>query len=171
MPGHGAGVSRSAATIIGGMTQGLTGSMPPSSPSSGRAHHVRRHGEVAVRLLEGRRAFTTEHWKLFAWGNAIAFVVAVIAIKGFIALLSRHGFLVSAGTASWSAEPSCCSGPWGALGDGLEVVLLVGRGGCNRTRARRPRTASGACRPGNGVCPPVPCRTFITDPTAGRMSQ
>ena len=87
------GVSRSAATIIGGMTQGLT-----------RKHAAEFSFFLAVPTMFGATvkslydywkdggAFTTEHWKLFAWGNVIAFVVAVIAIKGFIALLSRHGF-------------------------------------------------------------------------------
>ncbi|MCB0788836.1 MAG: UDP-diphosphatase, partial [Flavobacteriales bacterium] len=87
------GVSRSAATIIGGMTQGLT-----------RKHAAEFSFFLAVPTMFGATvkslydywkdggAFTAEHWKLFAWGNVIAFVVAVIAIKGFIALLSRHGF-------------------------------------------------------------------------------
>jgi undecaprenyl-diphosphatase len=37
-------------------------------------------------------AFTSEHLQLFAVGNVVAFVVAIIAIRTFIAFLSKHGF-------------------------------------------------------------------------------
>ncbi|MCU0320427.1 MAG: UDP-diphosphatase, partial [Flavobacteriales bacterium] len=37
-------------------------------------------------------AFTSEHLQLFAIGNLVAFVVAIIAIRGFIAFLARNGF-------------------------------------------------------------------------------
>jgi undecaprenyl-diphosphatase len=36
--------------------------------------------------------FTSEHLQLFAVGNVVAFVVAIIAIRTFIAFLSKHGF-------------------------------------------------------------------------------
>jgi undecaprenyl-diphosphatase len=35
---------------------------------------------------------TSEHLQLFAVGNVVAFVVAIIAIRSFIAFLSQHGF-------------------------------------------------------------------------------
>ena len=37
-------------------------------------------------------AFTSEHFQLFAVGNAVAFIVAIIAIRGFIGYLTKHGF-------------------------------------------------------------------------------
>jgi len=87
------GVSRSAATIIGGMTQGLT-----------RQHAAEFSFFLAVPTMFGATVksiydyvkdggeFTAEHFQLFAVGNVVAFVVAIIAIRTFIAFLSKHGF-------------------------------------------------------------------------------
>ena len=87
------GVSRSAATIIGGMTQGLT-----------RQHAAEFSFFLAVPTMFGATvksiydymkdggSFTNEHLQLFAIGNVVAFVVAIIAIKGFITFLSKNGF-------------------------------------------------------------------------------
>ncbi|MBL8010856.1 MAG: undecaprenyl-diphosphate phosphatase [Flavobacteriales bacterium] len=86
------GVSRSAATLIGGMAQGLT-----------RKHAAEFSFLLAVPTmfaatakslydyLDEGGAFTGEHLRLFAIGNAVAFVVAVLAIKGFIAYLQQRG--------------------------------------------------------------------------------
>ena len=38
--------------------------------------------------------FTSEHFQLFAIGNVVAFVVALLAIKFFIGFLKKHGFKV-----------------------------------------------------------------------------
>ncbi len=87
------GVSRSAATIIGGMTQGLT-----------RKHAAEFSFFVAVPTMFGATvksiydyvkdggAITGEHYTLFAIGNVVAFVVAIIAIRSFITFLTKHGF-------------------------------------------------------------------------------
>lgn len=87
------GVSRSAATIIGGLTQGLT-----------RKHAAEFSFFLAVPTmfaatvkslydyLKDGGAFTNEHMQLFAVGNVVAFVVAIIAIRGFIGFLTKHGF-------------------------------------------------------------------------------
>ena len=87
------GGSRSAATISGGMTQGLT-----------RQHAAEFSFFLAVPTMFGATvksiydyvkdggAFTSEHLQLFAVGNVVAFVVAIIAIRTFIAFLSKHGF-------------------------------------------------------------------------------
>jgi undecaprenyl-diphosphatase len=87
------GVSRSAATIIGGLTQGLT-----------RTQAAEFSFFLAVPTMFGATMksiydyvklggeFTTHHLQLFAIGNLVAFVVAIIAIKSFIAFLNRHGF-------------------------------------------------------------------------------
>ena len=37
-------------------------------------------------------AFTTEHFQLFAIGNVVAFIVAVLAIRSFISYLTKSGF-------------------------------------------------------------------------------
>ncbi len=87
------GVSRSAATIIGGMTQGLDRTraaefsfflaVPTMFGATCKSiyDYLKDGGEV-----------TAEHLQLFAIGNLVAFVVAIIAIKGFIAFLSKNGF-------------------------------------------------------------------------------
>jgi undecaprenyl-diphosphatase len=87
------GVSRSAATIIGGMTQGLT-----------RKHAAEFSFFLAVPTMfaataksifdyvQDGGAITGAHMKLFAIGNVVAFVVAILAIKAFIAILSQYGF-------------------------------------------------------------------------------
>lgn len=87
------GVSRSAATIIGGMTQGLT-----------RKHAAEFSFFLAVPTMfaatvksiydyvKDGGAITGEHLQLFAIGNVVAFIVAIIAIRSFIAFLSKRGF-------------------------------------------------------------------------------
>ncbi|MBK8340817.1 MAG: undecaprenyl-diphosphate phosphatase [Flavobacteriales bacterium] len=87
------GVSRSAATIIGGTTQGLT-----------RTHAAEFSFFLAVPTMFAATAksifdyvqdggtFTSDHLQVFAIGNVVAFIVAIIAIRSFIAFLTRHGF-------------------------------------------------------------------------------
>jgi undecaprenyl-diphosphatase len=87
------GVSRSAATIIGGLTQGLT-----------RTHAAEFSFFLAVPTMFGATVksiydylkdggvITNDHMQVFAIGNVVAFVVAIIAIRTFITFLSKHGF-------------------------------------------------------------------------------
>ncbi|MEZ4757359.1 MAG: undecaprenyl-diphosphate phosphatase [Flavobacteriales bacterium] len=87
------GVSRSAATIIGGMTQGLDRTR--AAEFSFFLAVPTMFGATAKSLydyLKDGGAFTSEHLQLFAVGNLVAFVVAIIAIRGFIAFLARNGF-------------------------------------------------------------------------------
>lgn len=88
------GVSRSAATIIGGMAQGLTRkqaaefsfflAVPTMAAASG------------YKLLKGWKEtpeiFTAENLQLALIGNVVAFVVALLSIKFLIDWLSKHGF-------------------------------------------------------------------------------
>ena len=37
-------------------------------------------------------ALSSEQWQLFGIGNAVAFVVAILAIRSFIGLLTQYGF-------------------------------------------------------------------------------
>jgi undecaprenyl-diphosphatase len=84
------GVSRSAASIIGGMQQKLTRKLAAefsfflAVPTMAAA--------TGYKLLKGYKTFTSEHIKLLAVGNIVAFVVAMIAIKFFIGYLQKHGF-------------------------------------------------------------------------------
>lgn len=87
------GVSRSAATIIGGLTQGLT--RKDAAEFSFFLAVPTMFGATVKSLYDYVReggAVTTGHMGLFALGNIVAFVVAIIAIRSLIAYLSRNGF-------------------------------------------------------------------------------
>ncbi|HEX8609111.1 MAG TPA: undecaprenyl-diphosphate phosphatase, partial [Pedobacter sp.] len=47
---------------------------------------------TGYKLLKGYELLNTENVKLLLFGNLIAFIVAIIAIKSFIGFLSKHGF-------------------------------------------------------------------------------
>lgn len=84
------GVSRSAASIIGGMQQSLTRKLAAefsfflAVPTMAAA--------TGYKLLKGYKTLNTEHIKLLAVGNIVAFIVAMLAIKFFIGFLQKHGF-------------------------------------------------------------------------------
>ncbi len=84
------GVSRSAASIIGGMQQKLTRSLAAefsfflAVPTMAAA--------TGYKLLKGYKSISGENIKLFAIGNVVAFIVAMLAIKFFIGFLQKHGF-------------------------------------------------------------------------------
>ncbi|GAB2706293.1 undecaprenyl-diphosphate phosphatase [Mucilaginibacter koreensis] len=87
------GVSRSAATIVGGMSQKL--SRKAAAEFSFFLAVPTMFAATAKKLLdfykEGHK-FTGEEIKMLAVGNVIAFVVALLAIKTFITFLERRGF-------------------------------------------------------------------------------
>ncbi|GAB2580079.1 undecaprenyl-diphosphate phosphatase [Spirosoma areae] len=86
------GVSRSAATIIGGMYQGLTRTqaaefsfflaVPTMAAASG------------YKLLKTYKLLQPDDYQTLLIGNAIAFVVGLLAIRGFVGFLTRYGFKV-----------------------------------------------------------------------------
>jgi undecaprenyl-diphosphatase len=88
------GVSRSAATIIGGMQQKLTRNVAAefsfflAVPTMAAA--------TGYKLLKGRELLmsNTDNLKLLLIGNVVAFIVAMIAIKFFINTLKKYGFRV-----------------------------------------------------------------------------
>ena len=91
------GVSRSAASIIGGMQQKLTRTnaaefsfflaVPTMAAASGYKLLKLVTGPTGVKLL-------SDNLITLIIGNAIAFIVALIAIKTFITFLQKHGFKV-----------------------------------------------------------------------------
>ena len=87
------GVSRSAATIIGGLTQKLN--KKTAAEFSFFLAVPTMFAATAYKLLkfykEGN-SFGTEQLTLLAIGNVVAFLVAILAIKSFIGFLTRHGF-------------------------------------------------------------------------------
>ena len=84
------GLSRSAATIIGGMQQKLT--RHAAAEFSFFLAVPTMCAATGYKLLKGYELLNTENIKLLLFGNLIAFIVAIIAIKSFIGFLSKHGF-------------------------------------------------------------------------------
>ncbi len=84
------GVSRSAASIIGGMQQKLTRKLAAefsfflAVPTMAAA--------TGYKLLKEYKNIHSEEIKTLAIGNIVAFVVAILAIKFFIGFLQKHGF-------------------------------------------------------------------------------
>lgn len=97
------GVSRSAASIIGGMQQGLSRKLaaefsfylavPTMFAATAYTVFLKKWGANGVEkkgyelIIESQQNITA-----FIVGNLVAFVVAMIAIKFFISYLQKHGF-------------------------------------------------------------------------------
>lgn len=95
------GTSRSAASIIGGMQQGLTReaaaefsfflAVPTMLAVTTYSILLKNYG---TQQLKGYELLMQDgdNLKLFFLGNVIAFIVAIIAIKGFIGIIKKYGF-------------------------------------------------------------------------------
>jgi undecaprenyl-diphosphatase len=87
------GLSRSAATIIGGMQQRLSRSLAAefsfflAVPTMAAAT-----GYKLLKFVKEEGSITGEQVKFLAIGNIVAFIVAVLAIKFFISILNKYGF-------------------------------------------------------------------------------
>ena len=89
------GVSRSAASIIGGMQQKLTRSAAAEfSFFLAVPTMLAATGYKLYKHYKETGGFTGEEIKQLAIGNLVAFVVAMLAIKFFIGFLKKHGFRV-----------------------------------------------------------------------------
>ncbi|MEI9920018.1 MAG: undecaprenyl-diphosphate phosphatase [Bacteroidota bacterium] len=87
------GVSRSAATIIGGLSQKLSKTtaaefsfflaVPTMAAATGY--------KLLKFILDGGE-FSSNEIGILAVGNVVAFIVALIAIRSFISFLTKHGF-------------------------------------------------------------------------------
>ncbi len=89
------GVSRSAATIIGGLSQKLN--KKTAAEFSFFLAVPTMFAATAYKLLKfytTGNSFGSEQLALLAIGNVVAFMVAILAIKSFIGFLTRHGFKV-----------------------------------------------------------------------------
>ena len=86
------GVSRSAATIIGGMQQKL--SRTNAAEFSFFLAVPTMAAASAYKLLKDYKHFNAENIPILVIGNIVAFFVALIAIKTFITFLQKHGFRV-----------------------------------------------------------------------------
>lgn len=86
------GVSRSAATIIGGLTQKM--SRKAAAEFSFFLAVPTMLAATGYKMLKFHLdfGFKAEHIQPLLIGNIVAFVVAMFAIKGFIGFLTRYGF-------------------------------------------------------------------------------
>jgi len=87
------GMSRSACTIIGGMTQGLT--RKNAAEFSFFLAVPTMFAATAKKLLDFYKdgiSLQSHEINLLVFGNVVAFVVALIAIKTFIGILTKYGF-------------------------------------------------------------------------------
>ncbi len=98
------GTSRSAASIIGGLTQGLSRkaaaefsfflAVPTMLAVTVYSIFVKTWGEDTATPMKGYEMILQDqnHIILFLIGNVVAFIVALIAVKTFIAVLTKYGF-------------------------------------------------------------------------------
>jgi undecaprenyl-diphosphatase len=84
------GVSRSAATIIGGMSQKL--SRKNAAEFSFFLAVPTMFAASALKLAGNYKLINADNIQLLIAGNIVSFIVAIIAIKSFIAFLTKHGF-------------------------------------------------------------------------------
>jgi len=84
------GVSRSAATIVGGMSQKL--SRKTAAEFSFFLAVPTMFAASVFKLAGNYQTITPDNLNLLIVGNIISFIVAMIAIKSFIAFLTRFGF-------------------------------------------------------------------------------
>jgi len=89
------GVSRSAASIIGGLSQKLNRKTAAefsfflAVPTMFAATVYKLY---SFYFKDGGHVFESQHLKLLIIGNLVAFVVAMLAIRSFIGYLSKYGF-------------------------------------------------------------------------------
>jgi undecaprenyl-diphosphatase len=88
------GVSRSAATIIGGLSQKM--SRKAAAEFSFFLAVPTMFAATAYKMLKFHKevGFTSDNLPLLLIGNVVAFIVALIAIKGFISYLTKNGFKI-----------------------------------------------------------------------------
>ena len=98
------GTSRSAASITGGMTQGLSRkaaaefsfflAVPTMLAVTVYSVFVKTWGKGTATEMKGFEMILQDenHIQLFLLGNIIAFVVALLAVKTFITVLTKYGF-------------------------------------------------------------------------------
>lgn len=85
------GVSRSAATIIGGMSQKL--SRKDAAEFSFFLAVPTMFAASVLKLSQNYKLINADNIQLLVVGNIVSFIVAILAIKSFIAYLTKHGFM------------------------------------------------------------------------------
>jgi undecaprenyl-diphosphatase len=105
------GISRSAATIVGGMSQKL--SRRTAAEFSFFLAVPTMFAASALKLTENYKSFDVNDISLLLVGNLVSFMVAMIAIKTFINYLTRHGFRIFG---------------WYRIAVGLLMIVLLASG-------------------------------------------
>ena len=83
------GVSRSAATIWGGLSEGLT--LVAATEFSFFLAVPTLSGATFLKLLKVYPEISVDQWRMIFWGNIISFVVGWLAIRSFVKLIERFG--------------------------------------------------------------------------------
>lgn len=86
------GVSRSAATIIGGLTQKLD--RKSATEFSFFLAVPTMFAATSYKLLSTYSQINSGNIGILLTGNIVAFIVALLSIKGFIIYLTKHGFRI-----------------------------------------------------------------------------
>lgn len=86
------GVSRSAATIVGGMSQKLD--RKTAAEFSFFLAVPTMFAAAGYKLLQNYKNITADNIDTLIIGNVVAFIVAMVAIKFFISFLTKYGFKV-----------------------------------------------------------------------------
>lgn len=87
------GVSRSGATIVGGMSQRMSRKLAAEfSFFLALPTMLGATLKKSMDYFETHEALNSEQIQSLVIGNVVAFIVAIIAIKGFIGYLNKHGF-------------------------------------------------------------------------------
>ena len=86
------GVSRSASTIIGGMTQGLT--RQQAAEFSFFLAVPTMAAATGYKLLKTYKMLQPTDYQTLLIGNTIAFLVGLLAIRGFVGFLNKYGFKI-----------------------------------------------------------------------------
>ncbi len=84
------GVSRSGATIVGGLSQKLN--RKQAAEFSFFLAVPTMAAATCYKLLKNYELIDSSNIKLLLIGNVVAFIVALIAIKAFIGILNKYGF-------------------------------------------------------------------------------
>jgi len=102
------GVSRSAATIIGGMAGKLN--RKNAAEFSFFLAVPTMLAASAYKLFKGYGSLTPDNTGILLFGNIVAFIVAIIAIRGFIYFLTKNGFRIFG---------------WYRIFAGLVIIILI----------------------------------------------
>jgi len=102
------GVSRSAATIVGGMSQKM--SRKAAAEFSFFLAVPTMFAASALKLFENYKLINGDNLSLLIVGNIVSFIVAMIAIRSFIAFLTRNGF-------KWFG--------WYRIAVGMVIIILI----------------------------------------------